>query len=176
MIRTPLHSLDVGVRAHSLDKVVGPPHHGGVMFRRRDYCAVGGYRAPFVVAQDLDLWFRLSERGCCLGMDDVLYRARLDAGSISSRNRDQQFALAALALECRQVRAAGADDAALLRRAPGRIAHKGKPTGREHARFNYFVASCVRSHNPEAARAYYRAALENNPLHLMALARWLMTR
>jgi len=42
---------------------------------------------------------------------------------------------------------------------------------RERARFNYFIASCLRQHDPEAARRYYRQALQENPLHLKALLR-----
>lgn len=175
-VRKPMRELDAGLRQTSLEKIVGPPHHGGVMFRREAYQAAGGYRSPFFVAQDLDLWLRLAEQGACLGMAEVLYRASLEPGSISSRSRPQQLALAALALQCRQARAAGADEAALLAHAPQPTTSKGKPSGRELARFHYFIASCMRSRNSAAARSYYRAAVENNPLHLMALARWLMTR
>ena len=40
-----------------------PLGHGQVMMRRSIYDAVGGYRRFFIYRQDLDLWFRMSEKG-----------------------------------------------------------------------------------------------------------------
>lgn len=48
--------------------------HGEVMFTRRHYSLVGGYRDYFKFAQDRDLWCRLSRVGKFKVLDDVLYK------------------------------------------------------------------------------------------------------
>ncbi|MGH8106315.1 MAG: glycosyltransferase family 2 protein, partial [Arenimonas sp.] len=63
----PMLQLDNGFRKLDIKHLSGPPHHGGTMFRREAYLKVGGYRPTFMVAQDIDLWLRMSELGLCLG-------------------------------------------------------------------------------------------------------------
>lgn len=48
--------------------------HGEVMFTRRHYDLVGGYRYYFKFAQDRDLWCRLSRVGKFKVLDEVLYK------------------------------------------------------------------------------------------------------
>ena len=167
----PLTELDAGLRQLDIDRLGGPPHHGGTMFRKSAYWQAGGYRLPFVVAQDIDLWLRLSEIGTCLGMAEILYQTRLEAGSISSRRRAEQFRLGQLAIACAKRRRFGQDEQSLLAEEfPAAVS--SRPTDRwERARFHYFVASCLRDHDRDAARRYYRQALRDNPLHLKALLR-----
>jgi glycosyltransferase involved in cell wall biosynthesis len=171
---SPMLDLDQGLRHTSVERLRGPPHHGGAMFRRAAYEIAGGYRLPFVVAQDIDLWLRLCEQGLCLGMSEALYEARLDAGSISSRRRNEQFRLGRLALACAAARREGSVESPLLQShqpAPG----SKRPPGRiERARFHYFIASCLRVHDPLAAKRYYRKTLSDNPFHLKALLRSLI--
>ena len=174
-VRRPMLDLDRGLRQSTVATVSGPPHHGATMFRRDVYERVGGYRAPFVVAQDLDLWLRLAAEGQCLGMDQVLYQARLEVSSISSRSRDQQFRMAELALESRRARTDARDDEPTLTAADASAIRTGRLTRTERARFHYFVASCLRQRDRRAARAYYGAALRENPLHFKALVQWVLT-
>lgn len=167
----PMLELDAGFRVLDIDRLSGPPHHGGTMFRREAYQKAGGYRATFVVAQDIDLWLRLSELGKCLGMAEVLYQARLEAGSISSRRRDEQFRSGTLALECARARRAGGDDSDLLDTYVPTLTPKKTVDSFEKARFHYFIASCLNEHDRSAAKRYYRAVLKENPFHLKALFR-----
>lgn len=167
----PMLELDAGFRVLDIDHLSGPPHHGGTMFRREAYQKAGGYRATFIVAQDIDLWLRLSEIGKCLGMADVIYQARLEAGSISSRRRDEQFRAGSLALTCARERQAGGDDRHLLE-AFVPVITPGKAVDRfEKARFHYFIASCLNEHDRSAAKRYYRTVLKENPFHMKALFR-----
>ncbi len=170
----PMLELDAGLRTTKIGLVRGPPHHGATMFRRDAYLRAGGYRAAFAVAQDLDLWLRLAEQGQCLGMTQIHYHARLEAGSISSRSRDEQIRMLRLALECTRVRFAGGDDGPLLADVVASPKLKRALSASERARFHYFVGSCMRRHNPQAAKSYYRLALRDNPLHLKALLHWMV--
>lgn len=179
----PLHTqvvhgeeLQTGLSQSTVGRVRGPPHHGATMFRRSTYLAVGGYRPSFQVAQDLDLWLRLAETGSCLGMADICYVARLELASISSRRRKEQFDSASLALQCRKLRAAGQCEAGLLAAATSN-GSPGIPIGPgERARFSYFIARCLATSDPTAARLYYSRALRDNPLHLKALFHWIFAR
>ncbi|MBK8742598.1 MAG: glycosyltransferase family 2 protein [Betaproteobacteria bacterium] len=101
------HDLEQGLSALDVRSIKGPPHHGGTMFRKSAYARAGGYRPAFVVAQDIDLWLRLVELGRCEGMEQPLYRARLEANSISGRRRAEQVRLAELAIQCEALGEAG---------------------------------------------------------------------
>jgi len=179
----PLHAqvilgeeLQSGLSQEMLELLRGPPHHGATLFRRAAYLAVGGYRAEFPVAQDLDLWLRLAESGTCLGMEKILYLARLEMGSISSRRRKEQFSSARLALDCRQSRAAGRSEADLFASVGSTDRARPALSPRERARFHYFVARCLAPSNRAAARTYYRQAFRDNPFHLKALIHWIAAR
>lgn len=164
-----------GLKARSLEALVGPPHHGATMFRRDAYAAAGGYRAQFPVAQDIDLWLRMIEVGDCLGMDEIVYQASLEQGSISDLRRDKQVHCAKLAIECARARRETGGDASVLsssRPMPSISANTARPSMRaSRSRFNYFVGSCLKRSDPRAARKYFLRALRADPLHFRALVR-----
>jgi hypothetical protein len=58
--------------------------HGEVMFRRRLYEEIGGYRSFFRFAQDIDLWLRMSSKASYRILEDVLYRRRSMPGGVSA--------------------------------------------------------------------------------------------
>lgn len=167
--------LRSGLKAQSIDALVGPPHHGATMFRRDAYHAAGGYRAAFPVAQDIDLWLRMIEVGDCLGMDEIVYQAALEEGSISDLRRDKQVHCATLAVECANARRASGNDASVLAKATAPQSppkRSSRPSVRvARSRFNYFVGSCLKQRDPRAARKYFLRALRADPLHLRALVR-----
>ncbi len=164
-----------GLKAERLDALIGPPHHGATMFRTDVYNAVGGYRAAFPVAQDIDLWLRMIERGDCLGMEQVVYTAALEQGSISDLRRDRQISSAELAIECAIARRASGDDAMILAQRDNRVSASASASHRNvraaRSSFNYFVGSCLKGQDPRAARKYFWRALRADPLHLRALVR-----
>jgi len=170
VISKTMRILDAGIRQLDI-KLIHGPQHGATMFRTEIYKSVGGYRQPFVVAQDIDLWLRMSERGLCLGMPDLLYEARIEVGSISSRRRVEQMRLGGLAIACAKRRRGGDNEENLLKTyIPAAV--KAGPAGRhERAKFHYFIASCLRENNHSGAKRYYRQALKDNPFHLKALFR-----
>lgn len=66
------------------------PVHGAMMMRRSSFDLVGGYRIAFRLAQDYDLWLRLSERGRIDMLEAVGYQWRLNpSGAYGSRRAEQ---------------------------------------------------------------------------------------
>ena len=63
---------------------IGEP--GGVLFRRNDYLATGGWNPTRRWAMDLDLWIRLLQRGDLYGQPETLASFRLGAHSLSADN------------------------------------------------------------------------------------------
>ena len=61
---------------------VPPFPHGSIMFRRRAFEAVGGYRPACAYWEDRDLFLRLAEQGKVLVLPAALYQLRCHAGSI----------------------------------------------------------------------------------------------
>lgn len=172
-VARPMEQLDAGLRRLAVREIQGPPHHGATLFKTSAYRQVGGYRPPFVVAQDMDLWLRLTEIGQCLGMVETLYEARLEMGSISSRRREEQLRLCALAIACAKSRREGQGDQALMESLVPTSTPKRAIGRNERARFHYFVASCLRLKGVGAARRYYWLAVYDNPFHIKAIFRLL---
>lgn len=167
--------LAQGLCAVDMDGIRGPTHHGSTMFRRDLYEAVGGYRAAFRVAQDLDLWMRLYEVSKVLAMPEVLYEARLYPDSISIERRSLQVDTARVILEgarCRRNGRAEPDYQSLL--AGDRILH-GSSTRTNQSRYDYFVGGCLSRHDRESARRYFARAWRGSPLNLKYGARYLFS-
>jgi len=170
--------LEEGLRQLTIDKVRGPSCHGSVMFRRSTYLQVGGYRADFPVAQDLDLWMRLSEVGRCFAMPDVLFQVDLAPGSISATRRNEQLRATHSILACAAARRAGKSEAEILSRWQSELAGLGarsggslrRSTGREHARFYYFIARTLRLKRPDRSRLYYWKSIRSWVLYPRAWA------
>lgn len=163
--------LQAGLAHLDVSRIQGPPHHGATLFRRDAYVRAGGYRPAFVVAQDIDLWLRLWELGVCVGDPEVVYEATMEAGSISSRRRSEQFRMAALAIECARARRSGLGDAALIESRPAVTAPAAANPRLERARFFYFVGACLRASDARAARRYFWKSFREHPLMLKGLAR-----
>jgi glycosyltransferase involved in cell wall biosynthesis len=171
----PGDALGAGLSSLDVKTIAGPPHHGGTMFRKDAYLAVGGYRSVFAVAQDIDLWLRLAERGQVWGQDGICYLARLAPNSISTRRRHEQIGAGVLAIECAKARRIGRDDTTLLTDATEAGARGSSMTGRwDRSRFFYFIGACLSKTDPAAARRYFARAARENPLCLKALARRIL--
>lgn len=167
-----------GLHLLTIENIRGPSHHGSTMFRKKDYQAVGGYRAQFQVAQDLDLWTRLVEQGRHCAIQDVLYQACIARYAISIRKRNQQINTTKLILECTLRRRSGQSEETILEQASEIQSHLA---GADYSRirdsgFYYFLGCCLRNSDPEKAKNYFTLALKSNPLHLKALFRYLNTR
>jgi glycosyltransferase involved in cell wall biosynthesis len=153
------------------DGYAGPSHHGSVMMRADAYRRAGGYRQPFVVAQDLDLWLRLVEVGSVGVLDFVGYEAAASPSGISAQRLGLQRRLAELAAKLAEARRCGRDEAPILAAFDSAIpTSNGKGwkvvSDYRHAAYLYFLGRCVRHQEPELARRYFRAGIARCPWHL----------
>jgi hypothetical protein len=78
--------------------------HSSVMMRRDAYDRAGGYDETVRVAQDYDLWMRMSAVTTLANLDDVLVERRLLPGRIGAA-RDDERLRAELAVRWRAIRA-----------------------------------------------------------------------
>jgi glycosyltransferase involved in cell wall biosynthesis len=64
--------------------------HGSTMYRRDLALAIGGYRDEFPCSQDYDFFWRLTEAGGAVNMDEVLYHYRYTGGAVSAQRAVDQ--------------------------------------------------------------------------------------
>lgn len=125
---------------------IGEP--GGVLFRRADYAAVGGWRPELQWAMDLDLWIRLLARGRFEGQAETLAAFRVGAHSLSADNdariyEDQRTIVEEVSANPRlRVRS--------LDRAVGRL---GAPVGRLRRLVLFALSARTSHHAPEVRPA-----------------------
>lgn len=149
----------------------GPTHHGSVMMRTSAYHQAGGYRLPFVVAQDLDLWLRMVELGEVGVIDMIGYESQVSPTGISAQRIGLQAHLAKLAGELARARRDGGNEAAALALYAAPVSasvSSGNPLLRRHryAAYTYFLGRCIAHTNPTGARRYFLAGLACCPWHL----------
>lgn len=94
--------------------------HPTVLMRKKAVIEAGGYRAPFALCEDYDLWLRLSEHHDLLNLDEVLLQYRLHPGQSSWRSHEQRILSELAALACARARRAGLREPALPEGAVGR--------------------------------------------------------
>lgn len=142
--------------------------HANAMFETTAFRSVGGYRREFAVAQDIDLWLRLHEKGACAASPEILYECRFEPGGISSRRYAKQMAFAELAVRCAIARRQGQPEPPLT--LDGNV---GEATDRspaqQAAEYHHFVASCLRGRDPRGARRHYLEAWRAQPTRLKSL-------
>jgi len=113
--------------------------HPTVVMRTREVLAVGGYRPPFALAEDYDLWLRMEEHGALANLPDILLDFRRHSANVSHRFRVQQ-AIDALAARA----------SALGRRATGR-----DPLAGFHGKFDLAMLEAIEL--PRAVRSHWLA-------------------
>ena len=172
-VRKVGEELHRGLQQNDFRRVRSVSSHPSVMFRLESYEKVGGYRAQFVVAQDLDLWMRLAEAGVCLATPQVLCEVHLRRNSVSSARRYEQIRSAKLIVKCAATRRSGFDDSALVAKWEQRqkliqLLWRWIPQRLQEARFYYFIGSLLREREPKKAQFYFWRAVETWLPHLKA--------
>jgi glycosyltransferase involved in cell wall biosynthesis len=155
--------LHLGLQHVEIKRLKGVSHHTSVMFRRKSFERLGGYRPQFRVGQDLDLWTRFSEVGICWATPDVLCEARLHKNSISASRRREQIESANVIVQCAEARRSGGDDSSIIAKWVGqrkrRQVFSWSPRRLQEARYYYFIGSVLRRRQPKQARIYFWRAL-----------------
>lgn len=134
--------------------------HAASMLRRSSYQAVGGYRSEFRVAQDIDLWYRLSEVGLLAELPDTLATISIDLQGISASSNSAQHSLAAIARACYEARKLAQSETDLLNQATQFSQAKstaplpGKIRRVQLGESNYFLGSELYSRRNAACRSY----------------------
>ena len=165
----PSSSYIESVLDYSDGQIATPSHHGSVMFDKNAYQQVGGYRAQFRFAQDLDLWLRLNEYGDIQVIDEILYLALLSSNTISGMHHREQKKYHDIIVESAQIRSEGGDEQSVLNQASTIKPSTNKlVVNADKSSTLYFMASCLISKQPELARTYLRQAIAKNPLNLKA--------
>jgi glycosyltransferase involved in cell wall biosynthesis len=172
VLKDPLKAT-TGLLALNLNEIQGLSSHPSAMFPRTLYCEVGGYRPAFYFAQDLDLWIRLAERGSHKVVPEVLYEASFNSTAISGVYRKEQVETAGLILECAGLRRKGLSEAPVLERAEKIVPSLKRPGRFAQADALYFLGTCLRESDAEAASKYFRQALKSCPLHVKSALRLL---
>jgi Glycosyl transferase family 2 len=164
------HHLHEGLAGADPEHYCGPSHHGATMFRKDAYVRAGGYRPQWRVAQDVDLWLRMSEVGSCVGHPLIGYEVNLDLHGISASRRAEQATFSALAFSCAAARRrSGTDGDVLAAFKPDLPSTRGISRARREASELYFFGACLKRGNPEAARFYLREAIRRRPFSPKAL-------
>ncbi len=163
-----------------VDRHIGPPAHGSVMFRRDLYQACGGYRSQFYFAQDIDLWLRLSESSLLGSVDRVLYHHVRDPESISGAARSVQWTFGALAWESAALRRAGEDDGEVLDRAraltvSARDGASGSHARRDRAMAAYNLGVALLERRNSLAKRYFARAVLLDPTFVKSFARLIQS-
>ncbi|MTJ50321.1 glycosyltransferase family 2 protein [Dolichospermum sp. UHCC 0259] len=169
--------LNEGLHEDSLEKLKGPSHHGSVMFRRSIYEFVGGYRSAYKVAQDLDLWIRMSECGLCLTTEEILYEAVWISNGISSRQRPQQAIAAKAVLDCaihRQRKLSEDDILNKLTEDLKKSKFRLDNSKLLEANAWYFMGACALNYSRDRARRHFLQAIKCYPFHVKAFLRLIL--
>lgn len=91
-----------------------PLPHGSLLIRKSALDRAGGYRAPFLAAQDYDLLLRLAEIGTLHAIPEPLYILRLRRNSIGVSREKRQAYFAAKALDAAKARQLTGSDHAIV--------------------------------------------------------------
>lgn len=103
---TPTCPLPVGVEVirNHLWSVGNAICHPSVMIRATAIKAVGGYREQFSLAEDYDLWLRISERYSLDNIPEVLTSYRRHTQSVSTKNLEKQMFISIAARTSAEIR------------------------------------------------------------------------
>ncbi|MBW3671226.1 MAG: glycosyltransferase [Acidobacteria bacterium] len=167
------HAVRSALLNEPVTRIRGLSHHGSAFFGRADYEAAGGYREQFLVAQDLDLWIRLAERGKVSFVPEVLYESVFRPAAISGEKRHLQVLASRFAVAIRDEPDRAEE---LLEQLAGALEAKSRDQRRNNARGWYFIGRCLQNRRDPAAADYLRSAVRERPLFWRARAALLMER
>lgn len=165
-----------------LNKCLGPPAHGSVMFRKDLYERVGGYRPEFYFAQDSDLWLRMCEKSQIAYCQHVHYAMTISEANISSLNRSLQTKFGDFGRLSFRARSRGGSDVQYLEQAReltnGLVELKGKSSVAKKTSHTsaYFIGSQLAALNDPRAVHYLKRVILKRPWHVRAWYKLIRTQ
>ena len=106
LIRHPTEPSDVAAAMEKNSSLV----HPSVMIRREVVLSLGGYRKPFLAAEDYDLWLRIMGGYQIANLPDVILRYRIGGSQESVLQAEQQIISSLAARLCHWERSGGRRD------------------------------------------------------------------
>jgi glycosyltransferase involved in cell wall biosynthesis len=133
--------------------------HPVAMIRKSAYDSIDGYREQFRVAQDIDLWYQLTEVGLIAELPDVLAQIAIDLRGISALSTNPQQRLAKIAKQLYENRHSCEGIKSLLNEATNLSREKNATLSErsKHASLggpNYFIGSELYALRNAACRPY----------------------
>jgi glycosyltransferase involved in cell wall biosynthesis len=158
-------------------------HGRGLVHAASSFCVsafkkIGGYRDEFRIAQDIDLWLRLSDVGRLLETAEILFSVEIEISGISGRNHAAQNQLARLALKSQALRRNDLSDSAVLEEVRAICDTKtalGRDPKQERCLANYFIGSQLFALRDRRSRRYFVAALYSPRVFLRAFAKLIIS-
>ena len=134
--------------------------HPSVMMRAWACRAIGGYRAEYLHAEDLDFFLRMSEVGRLENIAEPLLQYRTHASSVSARYMETQWRSARKAVEAARARRGVSSESVAIAGLPG--GRKETPS-ELHRKWSWWALG---SGHLRTARKHARLALFADPLSL----------
>jgi glycosyltransferase involved in cell wall biosynthesis len=167
--------LTAGFAGEQAERLSGLSHPS-VCFRLSAYRAAGGYRPALALSQDVDLGARIAQYGSVSRLEEVLTQVQVGLDSLSPRHHRSQTVLRTIAASCAGIRRRGGDDAVELERAAA-VSNAALSASRRDGSGAYFIACCLaRRGDLNAAEAYYRVAMQRDPVRVRPLLGLMRTR
>ena len=113
-----IHTREYPCDYFSIQKVIKEDNcfcHGSVMFRKKSFFDLGGYREIFSTAQDYDLWLRFAENFEVENLPTPLYTRRFNPRSITLKNIVFQRRMGIFAKRLAKARERGISESSLLK-------------------------------------------------------------
>ncbi len=158
--------------SNPLDLSGKTPFHSSVMFRRDVYQKVGGYRAEFYLAQDLDLWTRILEHAEVACSTECLTRAIFSSSGLSARYKDQQHQLREIIAQAIKHRKSQSSEKSLLEQA-SKIRPQVGSSSTSTFDGDYFIGKLLMENKSRFAQQYFIRALRQRPFSLKTWFAWI---
>ncbi|HXZ45064.1 MAG TPA: glycosyltransferase [archaeon] len=116
----PIRRVRFPVEDRQIKEILPPGNcfsHPSIMMRKDAFDAMGGYRMPFLHAEEYDLWLRMAECYDLANLPDVLLYYRIHARQVTARHLRQQVVSDLAAKATARIRRATGQDPPLP--APG---------------------------------------------------------
>ncbi len=150
--------------------------HSSVMYRKKTFDEVGGYRPFFKYSCEYDLWLRMMEVGYIANLPEILCQWRIHPGGVTSSKTKAQKWYKKQALSLYYMRIAGQNKKEKYLVRHSLKSYKEK-SGKATCKYNLNVGkSCLLSGQYSRARKELWKALKSNPLQLENLLYFIVSR